>query len=451
MESETIKVMNQDMVKLDRFDGNNFARWRDKMMFLLTALKISYILDPNLAPIEDPTPTFDGGQPSAEAIERVNKEKKKRAEDELLCRGHILNTLSDRLYDLFTEMKSAREIWNALEFKYKAEEQGTNKYLIAKYFDYKFIDTKPLLEQVHELQVIVNKIRALKIDIPEAFQVGAIIAKLPPSWKDYGKRLIHKSEDFTLEQIQKHLRIEEESRSRDNSVLYNSKVNFVDKKRKLGQNFKVKSGGHKFKRTQKKQKGCCFVCGKQGHYAKDCFQRKSYSKDKNNQVVKADANLVEENYVAMISNMFSNMEISEINDAMAMVSEINSTTVQSSWWIDSGATVHVCKDKYMFKQFEEIVDSSVQEVLMANNALAKVAGKGTVEIDFTSGKKITLLNVLFIPEIRKNLVSIDLLCKRGFRVLFESDKVILSKNGLFVGKGYANDGMYQLRDRKSVV
>lgn len=178
MESETIKVMNQDMVKLNRSDGNNFARWRDKMMFLLTALKISYILDPNLAPIEDPKPTFDGGQPSAEAIKRVNKEKKKRAEDELLCRGHILNTLSDRLYDLFTEMKSAREIWNALEFKYKAEEQGTNKYLIAKYFDFKFIDTKPLLEQVHELQVIVNKIRALKIDIPEAFQVGAIIAKL---------------------------------------------------------------------------------------------------------------------------------------------------------------------------------------------------------------------------------------------------------------------------------
>jgi len=131
-------------------------------------------------------------------------------------------------------------------------------------------------------------------------------------------------------------------------------------------------------------------------------------------MVKADANLVEENYVAMISNMFSNMEISGINDAMAMVSEINSTTVQSGWWIDSGATVHVCKDKYMFKQFEEIVDSNVQEVLMANNALAKVAGKGTVEIDFTSGKKITLLNVLFIPEIRKNLVSIDLLCKRGF-------------------------------------
>ncbi|GAV89403.1 UBN2_2 domain-containing protein [Cephalotus follicularis] len=209
MEAESIKVMIQDMVKLDRFDGNNFARWQDKMKFLLTILIIYFILDPNLQPIEDHVPATDETQTNAEALERVNQERKKCEDDELLCRGHFLNTLSVRLFDLFTGMKSAKEIWGALEFKYRAEEQGTNKYLIAKYFDFKFIDTKPLLEQVHELQVIVNKIRALKIEILETFHVGAIIAKLPSSWKDYRKKFMHKSEDITLEQIQKHLRIEE--------------------------------------------------------------------------------------------------------------------------------------------------------------------------------------------------------------------------------------------------
>ncbi|GAV65584.1 UBN2_2 domain-containing protein, partial [Cephalotus follicularis] len=136
--------------------------------------------------------------------------------DELLCRGHILNTLSERLFDLFSGMKPTKEICDALEFKYRADEQGTNKYLIAKYFDFKFIDIKSLLEQIHELKVIVNKIHALKIEFPETFQVGAIIAKLLSSWKGYGKRFLHKSEDVTLEQIPKHLRIEEESRLRDN-------------------------------------------------------------------------------------------------------------------------------------------------------------------------------------------------------------------------------------------
>ncbi|XP_059595803.1 secreted RxLR effector protein 161-like [Vitis vinifera] len=44
-------------------------------------------------------------------------------EDELICRGHILNALSDRLYDLYTNTYSTRKIWEALENKYKAEEE----------------------------------------------------------------------------------------------------------------------------------------------------------------------------------------------------------------------------------------------------------------------------------------------------------------------------------------
>ncbi|GAV78167.1 UBN2_2 domain-containing protein [Cephalotus follicularis] len=187
------------MVKLDRFDGNNYTHWKDKILFLLTALKISYILDLNLEPIpEEPTASDDGTQQSAWEIEHIKIKRKKREEDEFLCRGHILNTISDRLYDLFTGMHTAKEIWDAFEFKCKAEKQGTNKYLITKYFDFKMIDTKPFLEQVYELQVLVNKNWALKIDIPETLQVGEIIAKLPQSWKECGKKFLHKPEDITL-------------------------------------------------------------------------------------------------------------------------------------------------------------------------------------------------------------------------------------------------------------
>lgn len=51
----SFKVINQDFVKLDRFNGTNFNRWQDKMMFLLTALKISHILDPELQPFPEPS------------------------------------------------------------------------------------------------------------------------------------------------------------------------------------------------------------------------------------------------------------------------------------------------------------------------------------------------------------------------------------------------------------
>ena len=48
-------------------------------------------------------------------------------------------------------MKSPKEIWNALEAKYKTEKVGTNKFIIQKYFDYKKLDNISVLDQVHEL------------------------------------------------------------------------------------------------------------------------------------------------------------------------------------------------------------------------------------------------------------------------------------------------------------
>ena len=43
-----LKMLNHELVKLDHFDGTNFSRWKDKKKFLLTALKLFYVLDPNL-------------------------------------------------------------------------------------------------------------------------------------------------------------------------------------------------------------------------------------------------------------------------------------------------------------------------------------------------------------------------------------------------------------------
>ncbi|URD79189.1 hypothetical protein MUK42_34435 [Musa troglodytarum] len=73
---------------------------------------------------------------------RLNKKREMKMK---LCRGHILNALSDRLYDLYTIELSAKAIWNILEFKYQAEEEGTKKFLISKYVDYKFMDDKSIL------------------------------------------------------------------------------------------------------------------------------------------------------------------------------------------------------------------------------------------------------------------------------------------------------------------
>ena len=69
-----------------------------------------------------------------------------------------------------------------------------------------------------------NILHNLLINIPESFQMGEIIVKLLPSWNNFRKKLMHMSEDLTLEKFGQHLQIEEESRVRDVTNT-NSKVN----------------------------------------------------------------------------------------------------------------------------------------------------------------------------------------------------------------------------------
>ncbi|XP_027120584.1 uncharacterized protein LOC113766443 [Coffea eugenioides] len=223
------KVMNQDFVKLDRFDGTNFSRWKDKMIFFLTALKIAYVLDPSLPEIS--TPKNDDSN-------EIKVQRKKRAENELLCKEHIMNTLSDRLYDLYTVVKSPKEIWNVLEYKYNTMKQGTDKFLIMQYFDFRITEKSSLMDQIHDLQVIVSKLHDLKVEISESLQVGAIIAKLPTSWNDYKKKLLHTTESFTIDQILKHLRIEEDTRNlQKKQIESNVKVNTLSEKNSVTEFF----------------------------------------------------------------------------------------------------------------------------------------------------------------------------------------------------------------------
>lgn len=53
-----------------------------------------------------------------------------------------------------------------------------------------------------------------------------------------------------------------------------------------------------------------------------------------------------------------------------------------SWWIDSGATTHVCIDKVMFKSFGTINEERVLQ--MGNDSVAPIRGQGQVEIEFSS-------------------------------------------------------------------
>jgi len=216
----------------------------------------------------------------------------------------------------------------------------------------------------------------------------------------------------------------------------NSKVNLVTETglTMTQNNLKVQKKGNKFKKKQNanKKHRVCFHYGNKGHYIKECW-----FKNFNKKCGSFKVNMVEKDEVRELIAMVSNIQI-------RMITELNMTTnvVKTSyWWLDSGVTVHVCNNKAWFKTYEEL--KKPEEVLMGNHNSAKVLGKWTIELYFTSGKKLSLLNVFHIPEIRKNLVSTSLLSKKGFKIVLESNNVIVTKSGMFVRNGYSCDDMFK--------
>ena len=76
-----------------------------------------------------------------------------------------------------------------------------DKFLIMKFFEFTMVDNVSIMDQVHEFQVLISKLKDLKVVVPESLQVGEIIANLPHSLNDYRKKLLHTTEEFSLEQI----------------------------------------------------------------------------------------------------------------------------------------------------------------------------------------------------------------------------------------------------------
>ena len=81
---------------------------------------------------------------------------------------------------------------------------------------------------------------------------------------------------------------------------------------------------------------------------------------------------------------------------------------------------------------------------MGNSATFKIKGQGKVILKMTFGKELNLNNVLYGHKIHKNLVFGSLLNNHGFQLVFESNKFVLSKSGMYVKKGYMSDGMWKL-------
>lgn len=136
----------------------------------------------------------------------------------------------------------------------------------------------------------------------------------------------------------------------------------------------------------------CEICGGP-HYPKHC-------KQKNNEKKKGDAFL-----------------------SIAMTSSSNFKG-NSNWYIDSGATSHMSFDANSVENFK----GNQGHVMVADGKCIDVVGTGTVKIHPKGSDRefINLQDVMLIPDISLNLLSVHCIVQHGFTVTFKNSGGVIT-------------------------
>nr|GEX36110.1 hypothetical protein [Tanacetum cinerariifolium] len=346
------------------------------MSFHLTTLNVTRFLKETATQVEPP---MEGQSFNAHAMQAMEAWK----HSDFLCYNYVLNGLVDSWYNVYCKTTTTKELWESLKRMYKTKDVGTKKFMVASILDYKMVDSKNVISQVQDLQVLLHDIRVEGMTLKMSVEDLVILLRI-----DEDNKLAQK-DTYTPDCAKANMVEHVGSSSRSNS-----KGKGKDK-RKNDKKSKGKSEYLASKAVIVKQKfeGTCYNCDQPGYRAANCKTLKRVNQRQENMV---------NNNIDMIVM---------VSDIVAMIFEVN---------VSGG-----------------------EKLYMGNSATADIKGEGDVILKMTSEKELKLINVLYL-EIRKNLVSGWLLNKFGFRLVFESDKFVLSKNQMYVGKGYAMNGMFEL-------
>nr|GEV93277.1 hypothetical protein [Tanacetum cinerariifolium] len=235
-----------------------------------------------------------------------------------------------------------------------------------------------------------------KMTLCETFQVDAIIEKLPQRWVEFKNYLKHKRKEMSVEDLVIHIR------KRKNDKKNKGKAEYLAPKARI---------------IKQKFQGTCYNCDQPGQ----CVANYRMSK----RVNPRQANIVNNN-VDMIDM---------VCDVVSMISEVKRVSSNNSdWWVDNGAIVMCVLIKVCFTSFRAV--NNGEKLNVGNTASADIKDERDVILKMTFKKELKLTNVLYVLQIHKNLVSSWLLNKFGFRLVCYSERFVLSKNQVYVGKGY---------------
>ena len=107
--------------------------------------------------------------------------------------------------------------------------------------------------------------------------------------------------------------------------------------------------------------------------------------------------------------------------------------LQNDWVFDTGSTSHMCCVKEEFIKFQ----SHKEKIELAANLIIYSVGIGKVRLETTRGELVILEDVLFVPQLKFNFISVGTLVTKNCVAIFKGENMHIedkSRNVIISGE-----------------
>ena len=373
--------MEDIRAKIERLNNTNYSVWKFRVELLLRKENLWGV-------VNEPKPEV----PDADWMEQNGKA--------LVLIGLLLD---DNQLQYVRRLEYAFEYWNALKSNHERATL-TNKVSVLKSICRLKLDEKgSMSEHLSQMSELSEKLHQMGEPIKDSLLIAFMLSSLPDSYNSIVMALEARPEnELSIEMVKEKL-LQEDLRRRVNSS--NSNIDVAMKTRT-----KIKPKFFK-----------CFNCDQVGHIQRNCTLPKRNVNSNSKQAKPSSS------HAKMVTNVCFN----------------TGNTDKNAWYIDSASTTHISCDRDYFIEIKNHSES----VYLANGNLLLAIGIGDCRLNLNCGGSVlecTIKDVLYVPEMQGNLLSVHKLVQKGFCVSFDNEGCQIKLNNEIIAIAKSNKCLYKL-------
>ena len=424
--------MNGDKVKIERFDGNgDFSLWKRRMFAYLSVSGLKDVLVEKPSNEESKEEKSDQDPEDNKKIQVDEESRLERCEKAM---NLIFLNVGDHVLRKIERCTTAAETWALLETLYMPKSLPNRVHAQLELYGFKMKDQRTIDENIDDFLKIVGDLSHLSIDVPEEVQAVLLLNALPVKYDQLKETLKYSREAIKVEDVASSERSKEKEMKSLSSTRAGSEGLYVrgrSDSRSFSSSGKQRNGKSRSKSAEKKK--VCWICGKEGHFKKQCYKWL----DRNKQNPQGNDRGGE---AAMVRD--------DAQDLVGLIaSEINlsqGSADQEEWVMDTGCSFHMTPRREVFLS---LTKADAGKVRMANNTSAEVKGVGSVRFENEDGTTFVLHEVRYMPSIGRNLISLGTLENKGcvFKGADGQLRVVRGCTVIMKGQRKGRDTLYILK------